>query len=199
VRTLGFSCAVVGAALVLVACPSTVDGSGVSADAGGDSATTPPEDATTPDASDGALAFSVKELPAPMCHDLTQRGGTVVVSASPMSPPAASPINTIPSGLYVATTITEYETPTTAEPAEQITIFVTSSRYYYTAKIGDDVESVSTTWNVSGGSVDREMLCSSKGRTGTFKNRVDAAPNGFLLHTTSNAQHPLVIRYERVP
>ena len=95
----------------------------------------------------------------------------------------------------------EYQTNTTIEQAQKLTVDVTASRYYYLYENANPTQRQVYTldWSLAEGELTRNIVCtSSPGGTGApVKNRVDLANNGYTLYSTSGQGRPLAIRYQR--
>ena len=142
----------------------------------------------------------VHEEPAPLCNDLTQLDPFVVPVANPSAPPAPNPPPTIDPGLYVASSIVEYETSQTQEPPQKITVAVTATRYFYLYDTGSQHLPVTTDWSLADGTLTRTILCEPGVDAGTIpvvKNRVDQAADGYIVWARSRLGNPLAVRYTR--
>jgi len=171
------------------------DAGGGGTDAANDSPAPPVDSGPNPPKDSGVV---VTESPAPTCHDLTQHGAFVVATATPSAPPSPNPLTTLAAGLYVATGVIEYQTTTTTEPAQKITVDVTPTRYYYLYETASTRQAITLDWSLADGTLTRDVLCSSSPTGGgPVKNRIDTAPNGYIIYTTSTQGHPLAIRYTR--
>ncbi|HEY8074552.1 MAG TPA: hypothetical protein VIF62_10585 [Labilithrix sp.] len=142
---------------------------------------------------------SVHELPAPACHDLTQQDPFVVPTANSGPPPAANPATTIAPGVYIATSIIEYEATATLEPAQRITVAVTGSRYYYLYDTAKEHLPVTAEWSIADGTLSRTILCEGPADAGgqVVKNRIDQATDGYIVWAKAQTGNPLAVRYSR--
>jgi hypothetical protein len=164
-------------------------------DSGGDDASPIPPPPPPPGQDSGVV---VTEKPAPICHDLTQHDSFVVPSTSVSSPPPPNPLTTFTLGLYVATSIIEYNTNTTIEPPQKITADITATRYYYLYETASERQPLTTDWSITNGTLTRNILCTPGGTgTGPVKQRIDAASSGYIIWTQSRQGNPLAVKYTR--
>ncbi len=185
--------------------PTSGDGGGGGGgDAGGDAGgggdsggkdSAPPLDSGPNPGQDSGIV--VNEKPAPVCNDLTQHGAFVVPTPTLTQPPAPNPLTTLVPGLYVASSIIEYQTSSTTEPMQKITVDVTATRYYYVYDTQSTHQVLTLDWMLADGELTRDVLCSSSPTSGSVKNRIDQAPDGYIIYTQSTQGHPLAIRYTR--
>lgn len=172
----------------------TPDGFAVSVSGDGSSDAFRPGDSTAPP----DAVPTVSEEPYPLCHDLAQRGAAVTPVANLGGVPAATPLTELPHGLYSVTAITEYETAITVESPRRITVAVAPTRYFYRID-GSTQESIVAQWTLANGRLKRTVLCrSSSTSSASVEQRVDAAPDGFIVYASSDAGRPLALRYARL-
>jgi hypothetical protein len=189
---------------LLGACGGTGSTAITTFDGGGNQGTLPADGGAQPSLDAGFDAgISVTEEPAPTCHDVTQKGSVVTPTMGAEPIPAPTPATTIPAGVYVLVSETDYGA--LGAVPEKITVVVTSTRYYYLyefAAPGKPPQRITLDWRIENGVLKRRVLCASTGTiVGTeVDDRIDATSDGYTLYVQSSPGGPTsALRYARVP